>query len=271
MPVATELRAVWDAMRPQYQARAGRRDDAGRRRRRHAARRAREDRARCTAASTPERSRASRCSRSAWLLLVGLGRLAARHLRRASRAIGAAIGSPICSRCRPSIVIFAVIVFPFFYNIVLSLSNMSLTHFQDWQVVGLQNYAEVLHRSEALAAVRVRRRRLDGRQRRVSRRRSGVLLAVALNGPIRGKHALPAAADHSLGGAGVHHGAHLARHVRLRIRRGQSDPARSAAVSAARLAARTVAPHRAGQLAGRRVARVSRPASSPTSGSAFRS
>ena len=42
------------------------------------------------------------------------------------------------------VVIFAVIVFPFFYNIVLSLSNMSLTQFQDWQVVGLQNYAEVL-------------------------------------------------------------------------------------------------------------------------------
>ena len=38
----------------------------------------------------------------------------------------------------PSIVcIFAVIVFPFFYNIVLSLSNMSLANFRDWRVVGL--------------------------------------------------------------------------------------------------------------------------------------
>src|SRR6185312_14343787 len=45
----------------------------------------------------------------------------------------------------PSIVcIFAVIIFPFFYNIVLSLSNMSLSSFRDWQVVGLQNYREVL-------------------------------------------------------------------------------------------------------------------------------
>ena len=44
----------------------------------------------------------------------------------------------------PSIVcIFAVIIFPFFYNIVLSLSNMSLANFRDWQVIGLQNYREV--------------------------------------------------------------------------------------------------------------------------------
>src|SRR6185295_2506941 len=41
----------------------------------------------------------------------------------------------------PSIIcIFAVIVFPFFYNIVLSLSNMSLTNFRDWRVIGFQNY-----------------------------------------------------------------------------------------------------------------------------------
>ena len=37
-----------------------------------------------------------------------------------------------------------MIVFPLGYNVVLSLSNMSLVHFRDWQIVGLQNYAEVL-------------------------------------------------------------------------------------------------------------------------------
>src|SRR4029078_9236351 len=35
------------------------------------------------------------------------------------------------------IAVFAVIVFPFFYNILISFSNMSLGHFHDCQVVGL--------------------------------------------------------------------------------------------------------------------------------------
>ena len=41
------------------------------------------------------------------------------------------------------LVIFLTVVFPFVYNIVISLSNMSLRHFQDWQVIGWHNYIEV--------------------------------------------------------------------------------------------------------------------------------
>jgi arabinogalactan oligomer/maltooligosaccharide transport system permease protein len=86
----------------------------------------------------------------------------------------------------PSIVcIFAVIVFPFFYNVVLSLSNMSLANFRDWQVIGLQNYREVFTdpkigwvflKTIVWTAVNV-----------AFHVGLGVLLAVALNGPIRGK------------------------------------------------------------------------------------
>ncbi|MDZ7263276.1 MAG: sugar ABC transporter permease [candidate division KSB1 bacterium] len=41
------------------------------------------------------------------------------------------------------IVMGAVVLYPFVYNLVLSFSNMNLTHFKDWQLVGLDNYAAV--------------------------------------------------------------------------------------------------------------------------------
>jgi arabinogalactan oligomer/maltooligosaccharide transport system permease protein len=39
--------------------------------------------------------------------------------------------------------IFAVIIYPFFYNIAISFSNFSLRTFQDWSIVGFQHYATV--------------------------------------------------------------------------------------------------------------------------------
>ncbi|MFS4459963.1 extracellular solute-binding protein [Bdellovibrio sp. HCB2-146] len=36
--------------------------------------------------------------------------------------------------------IFAVIIYPFFYNIAISFSNFSLRTFQDWSIVGFHNY-----------------------------------------------------------------------------------------------------------------------------------
>jgi arabinogalactan oligomer/maltooligosaccharide transport system permease protein len=42
-----------------------------------------------------------------------------------------------------AIVMFGVVVYPFFYNVVLSFSNMSLRHFQDWSLVGLRQYVKV--------------------------------------------------------------------------------------------------------------------------------
>lgn len=40
--------------------------------------------------------------------------------------------------------IFAVIVYPFFYNIAISFSNFSLKTFQDWSLIGFQHYLSVL-------------------------------------------------------------------------------------------------------------------------------
>lgn len=40
--------------------------------------------------------------------------------------------------------IFAVIIYPFFYNIAISFSNFSLRTFQDWSIVGFSNYWEAI-------------------------------------------------------------------------------------------------------------------------------
>ncbi|WII73312.1 extracellular solute-binding protein [Bdellovibrio sp. 22V] len=40
--------------------------------------------------------------------------------------------------------IFAVIIYPFFYNIAISFSNFSLRTFQDWSIVGVQHYVDAL-------------------------------------------------------------------------------------------------------------------------------
>ena len=41
------------------------------------------------------------------------------------------------------VVLFGVVVYPFFYNVVLSLSNMSLRHIQDWKIIGFDQYVKV--------------------------------------------------------------------------------------------------------------------------------
>ena len=42
-----------------------------------------------------------------------------------------------------AIVVLAVVAYPFFYNVVLSLSNMNIYHIRDWEVIGLHQYVAV--------------------------------------------------------------------------------------------------------------------------------
>ncbi len=45
----------------------------------------------------------------------------------------------------PAFILMAMmIVYPFIYNVVISFSNMNLTHFRDWRLIGLGNYLSVL-------------------------------------------------------------------------------------------------------------------------------
>jgi arabinogalactan oligomer/maltooligosaccharide transport system permease protein len=185
MPVATELRAVWDGMRPSYQALLGGAMTPA------------------DAAAQMQRDALSKIDimhreiepdRSVAVLQVlgGLALAAAfiwqlpnflafgRDWRRNRLAYLFAMPAVI--------VIFAVIVFPFFYNLVLSLSDMSLTRFKNWRVVGLQNYAEVLSDPMLWGPWGVFVKTLVWTAVNVAFHVGlGVLLAVTLNAPIRGK------------------------------------------------------------------------------------
>ena len=46
-----------------------------------------------------------------------------------------------------ALVVLAVVAYPFFYNVVLSLSNMNIYHIRDWEVIGFQQYAAVFRES----------------------------------------------------------------------------------------------------------------------------
>lgn len=41
------------------------------------------------------------------------------------------------------VILIGVVIYPFLYNIVLSLSNMSLAHIRDWKIVGFQQYTKI--------------------------------------------------------------------------------------------------------------------------------
>ncbi len=41
------------------------------------------------------------------------------------------------------VIVLAVVAYPFFYNVVLSLSNMNIYHIRDWDIIGLHQYAAV--------------------------------------------------------------------------------------------------------------------------------
>ncbi len=41
------------------------------------------------------------------------------------------------------VILIGVVIYPFLYNIVLSLSNMSLAHIRDWKIIGFQQYTKI--------------------------------------------------------------------------------------------------------------------------------
>jgi len=182
MPVDTELRAVWDAMRPHYQALLG-----GSTTSTEAAQRMQQDAIRAIQLM----NRTSDSPSSAWTWqLAGILICTALVVWQRKSLLGF---FPDVRRqpfayllITPALAtIFLTIVFPFVYNVMLSLSDMSLTNFQDWKIVGLGNYLEVftedkffviLFKTLVWTFVNV-----------FFHVAIGVMLALAINGPIRGK------------------------------------------------------------------------------------
>ena len=182
MPYATEMRAVWDAMRPPYQSLLGGSITAS-----QAAKLMQQDAER----SIELMNRESQPMLQAWIWqLMGIAmcgglvfwqrdslRQLIPDMRRQPLAYWLVVPSIV--------VIFLTVAFPFFYNVLLSLSNMSLSNFQDWQIVGFENFREVftqgsfyslLAKTFFWTAINV-----------FFHTCFGVLLALAMNGPIRGK------------------------------------------------------------------------------------
>jgi arabinogalactan oligomer/maltooligosaccharide transport system permease protein len=84
--------------------------------------------------------------------------------------------------------IFLTVLYPLAYNIVLSFSNMSLTNLRDWDFVGFRNYTALATGREASMFWRVFVKTIFWTVINVAFHVSlGVMLAVALNGPLRGK------------------------------------------------------------------------------------
>lgn len=140
MPVVPELRAIWDSMRPFYQAVLGGTISS--------------DEAATKMQETAERKIAEMntvIQPAPYVpVLYGLALLGLVAILWFSRhSFGLFVQD---ARKRPFIywmvvpafvVIFLTVVYPFLYNVVLSLSNMGLRNFFDWDVVGFQNYGKV--------------------------------------------------------------------------------------------------------------------------------
>ncbi len=182
MPVVPELRAIWDSMRPHYQALLANNISAE-----DAAKQMQVD----AVATIKRMNQSIQPSPSSWVLKViaavltiGVlwwqrsvwARLAGdwKKNRLAYLLIGPAI-----------LVILLTIVYPFVYNIVLSFSNMSLRNFQEWQITGVQNYAQVFQ--EHKFYVVLLKTLIWTGVCVFFHVAIGLMLAVALNGPVHGK------------------------------------------------------------------------------------
>jgi arabinogalactan oligomer / maltooligosaccharide transport system substrate-binding protein/arabinogalactan oligomer / maltooligosaccharide transport system permease protein len=140
LPIVTEMRAIWDAMRPAYQAVLG-------------------------GATTPEAA-AKQMQKSAlqkidelrenyndptgraivYILLMLAVVFVFYFTRRSIKSFFINFGKNKFAYYLliPAIlVMIAVVLYPFLYNIILSFSNMSLAHIKDWSIVGFIQYAKV--------------------------------------------------------------------------------------------------------------------------------
>jgi arabinogalactan oligomer/maltooligosaccharide transport system permease protein len=182
MPVVAELRAIWDSMRPHYQALLGGSETP-------------EDAARGMQRDAEDKIRAMNRELEPTAVvpvfkgLLALGLLFLLWWQR--RSFGLFLKDWRRHKLAyvfvlPSfVVIAATIVYPFLYNVVLSLSNMSLRHFQDWEMIGLQNYLQVFRESVFWGVLL---KTVVWTVVNVAFHVGlGVFLAVVLNGPVKGK------------------------------------------------------------------------------------
>ena len=185
MPTSVAIRNVWDAMRPPYQllmsGQLGAEEAAGRMQQDAVA-----QIEKMATLSVPDRTVAAVYGLALAALLALLfwqrRQFAAflHDLRRSRLAYVLVL---------PSIIlIFLTVLYPLAYNIVLSFSNMSLTNLREWEIIGFRNYQNLATGGESSKFWSVFFKTLFWTAINVFFHVTiGVLLAVTLNGPIRGK------------------------------------------------------------------------------------
>jgi arabinogalactan oligomer/maltooligosaccharide transport system permease protein len=140
LPIVTEMRAIWDAMRPAYQAVLGGAitpQKAARQMQDEAIKKIKELRE--DYADPAGRTIVYLIFFFAVVALIFFSRKSIsaffRNFKRDSFAYYLLLPAMI--------IMIAVILYPFIYNIILSVSNMSLAHINDWSIVGFYQYAKV--------------------------------------------------------------------------------------------------------------------------------
>ena len=182
MPVDAELRGIWEAMRPHYQALLN-----GSITPEQAATNMQSD-----ASLNIERMNAElKPEPIVWVLQVVAFILAISFIWWQRKNLRAFFGDLHTNRfayllVAPAMVVLVLtIIYPFLYNIILSFSNMSLRRFRDWDVTGLHNYAEVF--SEPVFFIVLLKTIIWTMLCVIFSVAIGLMLAAALNGPVKGK------------------------------------------------------------------------------------
>lgn len=140
MPIISEMRAVWDAMRPYYQAVLG-----GAMKPEIAAQKMQEEAVKKIQEMNEDVS--STYAELIFILTFTIGLIVVLFLSR--KTILAFLkdlsrNSFAYYLVLPAfIVMILVIIYPFVYNIVLSFSNMNLRHINDWSIIGFNQYIKV--------------------------------------------------------------------------------------------------------------------------------
>ncbi len=140
MPIVTQMRAIWDAMRPPYQAVLNGSitpKQAAKQMQQNAVQKIHDLQAEVGSPTAGIILEIIMFAAVIILLFMLRKSIIAffRNIRKDKFAYGLAL---------PAIgVMFLVIVYPFVYNIVLSFSNMNLLHIKDWSITGFDQYVQV--------------------------------------------------------------------------------------------------------------------------------
>ena len=142
MPIDPELRAIWDSLRTQYQSVLGGNISAD-----QAAENAQVEALKQIRTMNEITQPTAQAHVVKFLALLAVLALIVYVIKKTPPLIRDIVGPQrmAYSFLLPALIVVAlVIVFPFFYNLVISFSNLSLRTFQDWQITGFQNYLTVL-------------------------------------------------------------------------------------------------------------------------------